>query len=82
MRKQIRRKSLTLANRRSQLDTHFWKDLVKLIKEKGRTLETKVVLGKYYLLVIEEMMEIAVVVIRNQTEESHGILKITRKSIC
>ena len=53
-------------------------DLVNLIRVRGRTPETKVAIGTYYLPV-EEKVIIVAVVMRNQTKGSHGTLNPTEK---
>jgi len=56
-------------------------DLISLIKEKERTLRTKVVSGKYHLVVVvkETVITVAVAVMRNQTKGNLGILKPVEK---
>ncbi len=73
---------LTLASRKSQLGIHFQEDPANLIRERERTLGIKAARGKYHLPVMEEEMMIEAVVMKNQIKESHGILKLVKKSLC
>src|SRR6266542_3726364 len=82
MRKLTRRKFLIQVIRRDHQDNHLQKDLVNLIKEKGRTLEIKATQGKYYLPVVEEMIVTAAVMKKNQIEESRSILNPVKKLKC
>ena len=62
-------------------DTCFQNDPVSLIKGKKRILRIEAARRKYHLPVVEEEMMTVVVVMRNQTEESYGILKTAKRSI-
>jgi len=80
MSKPIRRKYLTQASRRNQLDIPFWVDLVNLTKEKERIRGIKAAKRRYHRVMVEEEMMI-VVVIKTQIKESHGILNPAEKLI-
>ena len=72
---------MSQASRRNNQYTHFQLDPVSPIKEKKRILGTKVVLEKYYLIVVvkETVMTVAVAVRKNQTKGSLDILKPIEK---
>ncbi len=60
-------------------DTHSQVDPVRLIKERERILGTKAVLVGYHLVMKEVTMMTVIVVRRNQTDGSLGILNLIKK---
>ncbi|SRR6266498_1095459 len=69
----------TPVSKRSQQGILSQADLVNLTKVKERIPKTKAAIGTYHLLAVEEEIAVAVAVMRNWTNGSHGTLNLAGK---